>query len=228
MLKIENLKYKTGSIEICIDQFELTPGKIILLLGESGCGKSSLLKLLGGYLDADSGTITYLDKNTSVAYLMQNPRYQIIHTTVRDELLFPLKNRHLHPENSEKRIRYYSQEFHISHLLNQNPKDLSLGELQMLMLAVSFADEQSLILLDEPVSHLGQVQTACLLHQMRRVKEDRRSIILSSQDSHIHRSCDEIIVMKEGHFIAHFPADKYTDFLPLLIKEGLVDEGPCT
>ena len=228
-ISYNNIDWTAGSFHLKIDKFEIKRGQIILVLGESGSGKSSLMKWMAGILDDDEDYTVAINEKIPPVYLMQNPNYQIIHNNVKQEILFPLKNRGLETNEREKKLNELSDSFKLSHLLDRNTRNLSLGELQMLMLAASFAMESPLLLLDEPASHLGAKRRNILMQEIKNYVQKGRSVIMSSQISDDYKYADQIIVMQKGKIIADFPAADYKKYENMLIDLGLISTGdkPC-
>ncbi len=226
MLSVKDLRQQIGTIELRLPRLTLNPGKIVLLLGESGCGKTSLLKILAGYMDPQRGRIQRQDMN-GVAFLMQNPRYQILKTRVADELAFPLDNYGITGLLREQLLQTIPQQFGLQGLLSRDPRILSLGELQMLMLAATFIANRDLIILDEPTSHLGMRDIDRLESVLRREADKGRHLLISSQYSDDLRLCDTLWIMDKGG-IYEYPVSPQDAYRDRLVSCGLLEgDQPC-
>jgi ABC-type Fe3+/spermidine/putrescine transport system ATPase subunit len=143
--------------------FRLNEGELLALVGESGCGKSSLLRIIAGLSDADAGFVKLFDKHVvgpSYRLVAGHPDIKLVH---QDYQLMP---RHTIWENIAYALRKYTAAYQksrvgelmercrISPLANKLPAELSGGEQQRVALACSLAEIPKLLLLDEPFSNL--------------------------------------------------------------------------
>lgn len=145
-----------------LDRAELTVrrGEHLCLLGGNGCGKTTLLRVLCGFLKPVSGKVLLAGKPTAsygavlwrgnLAYLPHEPASLFGEETVHDELLLYCKKAHL----AEGEAQQAAERFGISALLDRHPLDLSGGELQLCALARVFLQRPRVLLLDEPTKGL--------------------------------------------------------------------------
>lgn len=149
---------------------EVAPGEFFAILGPSGSGKSSLLRIIAGLETPTSGEIhivgkevTFVSpKDRNVAMVFQN--YALYpHMTVRENIAFGLKIRGLNSGEIATRISEASQMLRIEALLDRKPRQLSGGEKQRVALARALVKRPAVFLLDEPLSNLD----AALRHDMR-------------------------------------------------------------
>ncbi len=226
-LIIKNLRFLIGDLLLKIPHFSLGKGVIALLAGESGGGKSTFLKLCGGVLQPESGRIDHFPE-TSPALMLQNPLYQVISSSVRKELAFPLENMQLPIVEIERRIDEAARAWQIEELLQRNLHSLSLGELQKVMLAVTLLMNRPLTLLDEPSSHLDRPSIEKLYQILQQATERGQSFIVASQNLFELRFCDELIVMQKGQICGHFPAIAKEQYAEKLSDWGLIfRNGSC-
>ena len=137
------------------------PEEIFVILGESGSGKSSLLKVIAGsepydfgdvYIDGmDASTISQADKNMS--YVSQNI-VLFPHKTIYQNLMVPLEIMKYSKEEMIMAINYLSDLFSIKNLLTRKPSELSGGQQQRVAIARSMAKKPSICLFDEPLASL--------------------------------------------------------------------------
>ena len=186
--------------------FELEQGKITLLLGNSGCGKTSLLKAMAGFSDLESGEIDAGNKR--VAMLLQNPFHQIIMQYVHDELFFPLKNVGKSKEVSELEITKIAKLLQIEHLLDRDISTLSFGETQLVMIAATCLTEADIYLMDEPTSHLDPPTIKIFYSCMKQMAKSGKSICITSQSPDEYIFNDIVCIMDEGVIKAQFSADE--------------------
>ena len=136
-------------------------GQISCILGASGCGKTTLLRMIAGIGPATSGhvlmdgkDITDLDPaKRDIAMVFQN--YAIYPTmTVKENIEFGLKYRKVPKEEREKLIKEYAAVVGLTDYLDRKPGTLSGGQRQRIAIARALAPEPELLLLDEPLGAL--------------------------------------------------------------------------
>ncbi len=142
---------------------QIADGEFFVLLGPTGAGKTTTLRLIAGLERPDAGTVTIGGEDTSawtvaqrdVALVFQYyslyPRY-----TVRQNLAFPLKSavRNFPPDEIERRIRRAAEILRIGHLLDRKVDRLSGGEMQRVSIGRAIVRDPSVFLMDEPLSNL--------------------------------------------------------------------------
>ena len=99
-MKITDLKVKAGSFTLSIPAAEFTPGKIHGIVGHNGSGKTILLKTIMGILIPDSGQINYEGLTPQEITLMSQRPY-LLHGSVYENLIYPLKLRGINPDAPE-------------------------------------------------------------------------------------------------------------------------------
>ena len=184
-------------------------GKISVIMGPSGCGKTTLLKSMLGILEYDGDIIfdrtdiynvpTY---KRNMAYINQDVSLYP-HMTIFDNIAFPLKNQKVERDELFKRVRHIAERFGIAHCLNVKPKYLSLGQQQRALLARELVREPSVILMDEPVSHLDAVSKKDILDFIKEMNKELKKTIIYVTHSYKEalEIADRIYVMEEGRFI---------------------------
>lgn len=183
-VKLENLKFKyDGMDDYFIENFslEIGEGEIIALLGESGCGKSTILRILSGLEERVSGKIeiggrTVLDENIFVEPEHRNvgmvfQDYGLFpHMTVEQNVVYGLKGM----SRVEKRVRLKEvlRLVNLKDVEKRYPHELSGGQQQRIALARAIAPKPKLLLMDEPFSNLDAALK-------KRIREELRDIIKS-------------------------------------------------
>lgn len=180
-VKIENIEffYVKGSLVLNKVSLNIEKGEIIALLGNSGSGKSSLLRIISGLEKPNKGSIIINDKILYDKNTFVNPEKRNVGMVFQDYALFPhmtiSKNigfglSGLTKIEKEKRIYEMLELVNLECKANKYPYELSGGEQQRIALARSLATRPDLLLLDEPFSNLD----SDLKHQIR---DDLRVIL---------------------------------------------------
>ena len=172
MVELENvsLKYKNQDNYALKDiSLKIQSGECILLCGKSGCGKSSLLKIINGMIpDYYEGKITgtvsidginpqvcsLYDLSLKVGTVFQNPRTQFYTVNTTSEIAFGCENHGMPADQIQRRVDEVAKELHMEELLNKNIFCLSGGEKQKIALASIYAMNPDVYVLDEPSSNL--------------------------------------------------------------------------
>lgn len=192
--------------------FELSDGEILAILGESGCGKSTMLGTIAGFFGIDSGEI-YLyghkvasqtgfvpPKKRNVGILFQD--YALFpHFTVRENILFGIS--HLPSRERRKRYDEMIETLDLPNLCERYPHELSGGQQQRVALARSLAPRPSLILFDEPFSNLNHALSLRMRRDIKNIlKEHHLSAILVTHDrDDAFYLANRIVLMEKGNIL---------------------------
>jgi len=218
VLAVERLAYTyPGAREPALRDVSLTvePGEFVVLAGRSASGKSTLLRAAGALVPhfhggtfagrvvvggLDTREHGPADVSVVVGSLFQDPESQVVLTTVRSELAFPLENRGESPAAIARGVEEAALALGIGHLLDRPTGELSGGELQRVALGAALAGRPRLLLLDEPTSQLDPVAGDELIWLLRRLNEEWGTTILLAE----HRlerclaAADRVIAMVDG------------------------------
>ncbi len=197
MLAINNLRLskRTREKEKLILQGisgEFPAGRITLLLGKSGSGKTTILRCIAQIEQEYTGEITF--DNLPLCTLSPQERCQILgfvfqayglfpHMTVFNNCAQPLANLNiLKRVERNERIERLLKIFEIDSLAGAYPHELSGGQQQRVAIARALALNPSFLLLDEPTSALDPENTAILIRLLLSLKEEGNGIVISTQD----------------------------------------------
>jgi molybdate/tungstate transport system ATP-binding protein len=189
---------------------EFESGKFSVLLGSSGSGKTTILKIIAGISDDFKGKVLFNDNDVTSTpvterYIGWVPQQQLLFPgmSVYDNIAYGLQSRGIDKETETKRVKEISNLVGVSHLLNRAPDRLSGGERQRVAIARALAPKPKLLLLDEPFSSLDAPERDRLALIMREVQ-----MITGVTTIHVTHSpreaellADQIFVLSSGKII---------------------------
>ncbi|MHA1513443.1 MAG: ABC transporter ATP-binding protein [Candidatus Hodarchaeales archaeon] len=185
-------------------------GEIMGILGSSGCGKTTLLKLILGLLSPSEGDI--LIEGHSILQISPAKRNfgyipqtlaLFSHMSVKENIIFGLKARKCDSKIISKRLAKILDLLEIDHLQIKLPHEISGGERQRVALGRALALEPALILMDEPLSSLDTKLSQQLRWQIKDIlkKTNSTAIFVTHNPGEAISICDRIAIMDEGHII---------------------------
>lgn len=200
-MKISNLEKQMGDFKLHIDRMNLEPGLVHGLVGSNGCGKTTLSKLIMGILTPDGGVIDYEGLSfRDITMTSQKP--YLLHDTVYQNLIYPLKLRGIRPDEEET-DRWLCR-CGLQDKKRQFARSLSSGEQQKLSFIRALIFRPKLVIVDETLSNLdpdsAQLFEELILEQQR--KEPITWITISHQLVHIKKICDRVHFMERGTQLA--------------------------
>ena len=215
-LKNVNFQYNTEEASGGLHEINLVipNGEVVLLCGQSGCGKTTLTRLINGlipnyYNGRLSGDVMIDSRNLSklslyeiskfVGSVFQNPRTQFFNVDSTSELAFACENQGL-PENKiVNSIFETATMFNINHLLGKNIFNLSGGEKQKIACASVSVSSPSIIVLDEPSSNLDTHSTDDLRKMISIWKSQGKTIVIAEHRLYyLSGLFDRVIYMENG------------------------------
>lgn len=210
VLEVHKLNFSIEDKKIVNNvSLSLKKHEILALLGQSGSGKSTILKLLAGLLEPSSGKLLIDGERIVPPSEKLIPGHAKIKIVRQDNPLFP--NISLR-ENIEYELRFFNEEYRterVEKLLkvtglkraeHQLPRHSSEGEQQRAAIARALADEPSLLLLDEPFSNLDYKNKSTLKEEVKQlVAEENMACIFVTHDiSDVFGTADELAILKKG------------------------------
>nr|WP_294859919.1 ABC transporter ATP-binding protein [uncultured Fluviicola sp.] len=190
---------------------DLKPGEIFGIVGASGGGKSTLLKITAGLLDASKGTVYWNNervKGPSERLIPGHPEIQLVNQDFNLDLFHTVKENvlvkilHL-PEKDRIRFCYELLDLvELKPLESQQARHLSGGEQQRLSIARALALESEVLLLDEPFSHLDAHLRSKIGAYIKQLVEIRNTICLlvSHEGDEVMQWCERIAFLNKGKF----------------------------
>lgn len=219
ILQIENLSFKYPKAEKkALDDINISvnKGEFIVVCGESGCGKTTLLRLLKKCISPfgeKSGKIYYnslpteqLDERTAasqIGFVGQDPDEQIVTDKVWHELAFGLENLGIKQEEIRLRVGETASYFGINNWYHAATHELSGGQKQLLNLAGVMAMQPQMLLLDEPTSQLDPIAAADFIATLQKLNRELglTVILVEHRLEEVLPAADRVVVMENGKVI---------------------------
>ena len=246
MLTLHNLSvfYDENQVVHAIN-LNVSPGECVVLTGESGSGKSSIINAINGLgarydnariegsvaLDGDELTQKQIYEIAMlVSSVFQNPKTHFFNVDTTQELLFFLENTGVFKKDMQERLQELLSLFPIAHLLNKSIFELSGGEKQILCLASAYISGCKLILLDEPTSNLDHTYIEILANMLRHLKERGITLLIAEHRLYYLREIlDRLIHIEKGEIKHCYTQSEFirlsTDELHALGLRSNVDEA---
>jgi energy-coupling factor transport system ATP-binding protein len=194
--------------------FTITKNTITLLIGPTGSGKTSILKLIKGiipYLNnfIISGSIihngekknedNYFNQSLEIGYLFQDFNLQFVGSTVEQELVFSLENMGQPRKVIQERLSWFINKYpRIEAILQRNPYTLSGGELAQIVFISTIISDPDILLLDEPLENLDNASKNIFLDMVASYKDKKTILICTHDIEPFINIVDEIVVINEN------------------------------
>lgn len=213
-LELKNIDFSYKDTKV-IDNFNLTVerGEFATLLGESGCGKTTILRLISGFLNPSQGSIYIrgeeqngiLPNRRKIGMVFQD--YALFpHLTVEQNLFYGLKLKkdfRSQKKQSTELVMQTAENLELTHLLNRFPGELSGGQQQRVALGRSLVLEPEVLLMDEPLSSLDTNLRIKVREELKEIQQKLKitTIYVTHDQKEALSLSDRIAVMKGGKVI---------------------------
>jgi ribose transport system ATP-binding protein len=205
--------------------FALHPGEVHALIGENGAGKSTMMKILAGYLAPSSGTlrlegapVTFADQRAAEAagILMIHQEFNLALQLTVEENLFLGREKRRGPFLDSRAMRAEARDWLARLDCPVDPRariaDLSVPQRQMVEIARALGRRARVLIMDEPTAVLTGRETDVLLAQIARLKAQGTAILYTSHKlDEIARIADRVTVLRDGQQITTRPAAGFSE-----------------
>ena len=227
-----SLSASVGSQYLLKDiSFEIAKTELICLIGASGAGKTSLLRLLNRLSEPSAGTI-YLEgqdyRSIPVIQLRQQivlvqQESKLLGMTVKEAIAYPLSLRGLERLQIQQRILYWSDQLHIpQEWLERTEVQLSVGQRQTVAIARALVTQPKILLLDEPTSALDAGRASQLLQVLTNLAAagETTIVMVNHQLELAQAFCQRLLYLENGQLIQDSINNSTLDWVKL--KDRLV------
>ena len=181
--------------------------EFLVLVGSSGCGKSTILRMIAGLEDITSGEIHIGDicvnnihpKDRDIAFVFQS--YALYpHMTVYENIAFPLKMRNFKKDEIDKKVKEAAEILNLTEYLNRKPKQLSGGQRQRVALGRAIVRQPKVFLMDEPLSNLDAKLRVQMRSEIKKLHEKLQTtfIYVTHDQTEALTMGDRIVVLDKG------------------------------
>lgn len=221
ILHIENLSFsypKSSNKAIDDVSFSINDGDFVVVCGSSGCGKTTLLRLIKKEIapfGTKSGKIIYhgteIDETEdsvsakNIGFVQQNPDNQIVTDKVWHELAFGLENLGTPTPVIRRKIGEMASYFGIQDWFRKNTEDLSGGQKQLLNLAAIMVMQPEILILDEPTSQLDPIAAADFIATLQKLNREfgLTIILVEHRLEEVFPIADKILLMEHGKVLLY-------------------------
>ena len=223
-LSIRGLNVSLSKNHILKDiNLDIESGEFISILGNSGCGKTTLIKSIAGLVDISSGSISIDEED--ITGLSPEKRKTVIvfqdlrlfpHMNVEQNIAFSMKLQKMNKENIEERVRTLLDQVRLSGFEKRKISQLSGGQMQRVALARALGANPKLLLLDEPFSGLDESLRKDMGKLVKRLHRENKitTIMITHDKEEAMKFSDKVALMKEGTIL------QYATPLDIFAKPG--------
>ena len=203
------MEYSSGGYKVRpIDSLDLdiSTGELVLLLGASGCGKTTLLSMMARLLTPTSGTIHFGDTNVTALSGHELVEYRrrtvgivfqafnlIPSLTARENVQIALQSAKVPRADARARAEAVLTDVGLEDRMHHRPADMSGGQQQRVAIARALALDPPLVLADEPTAHLDYIQVDGVLRLLRDLASPGRIVVVATHDDRLLPLADRVV-----------------------------------
>jgi cell division transport system ATP-binding protein len=202
--------------QIVLDRLNLSikEGEFVYLVGATGAGKSSLLRILYMDLKPESGTVRVFDYNSETTKAGEIPKLRrrlgivfqdfklLEDRDVFENVAFALYVTDTRRSDIKKRVFHSLSDVGVSHKRNQMPHELSGGEQQRVVIARALVNSPSLLLADEPTGNLDPASSSEIMELMKKINMRGTAVLMATHNYDLVRKYPaRVIQLKDGKLV---------------------------
>ena len=204
--------------------FDVEQGEYVGIMGKSGCGKTTLLKILGFMDQQTDGDVIFDGVNTSGEVLLNGEDITKISEkhisqfrrknlgfvfqdfnlmdslSVKENIMLPVLLDKKEQKECEEKAEALEKQFGIEHLQEKNPYELSGGERQRVAICRALINDPSIIFADEPTGNLDSKSGKVVAEEFRKINEELgKTLLMVTHDPQMASRCKRVIFLKDGY-----------------------------
>ena len=208
MIEVSHVSRNFGDFRAVNDvSFSIPTGQIVGLLGPNGAGKTTTMRMITGFLEPTSGTVTIdgidicenpVEAKKKIGYMPESaPLYGEM--IVEDYLVYIAK---IYGQNPEEKVSALCAECGLKEVMSKNISELSRGNRQRVALAHALMNDPEILILDEPTSGLDPNQVEDVRAIIREIGKTRTVIVSTHILSEVETICSRAIIISGGKLVA--------------------------
>ena len=208
LLSLQHISKNFGEGDVLRDiSLDVARGEFVTLLGASGCGKTTTLRIISGLETPDEGTVLLDGRDVTALPPERRPVNTVFqsyalfpHMTVFENMAFGLKLRKTPKEEIKRRVEEAARILDIAHLLDRKPKALSGGQRQRVAMGRAIVRNPKVFLMDEPLSNLDAKLRVQMRIEISKLHENLGATIIyvTHDQTEAMTLGTRIVVMKDG------------------------------
>ncbi|MDO4499819.1 MAG: ABC transporter ATP-binding protein [Erysipelotrichaceae bacterium] len=214
VLKLDNLNFSYDGLKPNVKDvsFEVYKGEMLAIVGKNGAGKSTISKLLSGFLKLDSGNIylngkgiggdTIFERGQKIGLVLQNSNQMICNTMIFDEVAYGLKNMKVPETEIKERVEEVLKVCGLYPFRNWPISALSYGQRKRVTIASIIVMKPDIIILDEPTAGQDFRHYTEIMNFLKSLNKLGQTIIMITHDMHLMLEyCDRCVTILDGEKI---------------------------
>ncbi|AEV94362.1 ABC transporter ATP-binding protein [Pediococcus claussenii] len=218
MLEVKGLNKTFGSMVAVHDEnFKLSEGEILGLIGQNGAGKTTTFRMILDLLKPDSGEVLWdgkpftQNKHDIVGFLPEE-RGLYLKMTIEQQVVYFAELRGQKPAVTKQKLDSWMEKFDVKGKKNDKIKDLSKGNQQKVQLIATLIHDPKFVILDEPFSGLDPVNASLLEQGIEDMRSNGSVIIYSSHDmGNVEKISDRLLMLRNGETVLNGPTESIRD-----------------
>lgn len=214
VLEAEHLCFSYDGIKKAVDDvsFKVNRGEMLAIVGKNGAGKSTISRLLTGFLREDSGDIllhgrnirddTIFERGQKIGLVLQNPNQMICNTMIFDEVAYGLRNMHTPEDEVKSRVEEVLRVCGLYPFRSWPISALSYGQRKRVTIASIIVMRPDIIVLDEPTAGQDYRHYTDIMDFLKTLNRQGLTIIMITHDMHLMLEyCNRCVVILDGRKI---------------------------
>jgi ABC-2 type transport system ATP-binding protein len=219
MITVSHLSKSFGTVKAVDDlSFSVKPGEILGFLGPNGAGKTTTMRLLTGFLSADSGSITVnnisvennpVSAQTQIGYLPENnPLYKDM--LISEILQLSARLKHIPHEDLHESLEFVVNATGIKEVYFRPIAELSKGYKQRVGIAIALLAQPKILIMDEPTEGLDPNQRAEIRNLVKKLAKNHTIIMSTHVMQEVEAVCNRMLIINNGKLVADGTPEELT------------------